>query len=78
MNQGDACAIQVVPVGAVDTTGAGDMYAAGILHGPTRVWSWPQSGRLGSQVATRPISAMGSRLVKPLSHEEMMEFEYGD
>ena len=71
MNRGEASVIQVVPVEAVDTTGAGDMYAAGLLYGLTHGWSWPKAGRLGSHVAAKLISAMGSRLVKPLSEEEM-------
>jgi len=70
MNRGEASVIQVVPVEAVDTTGAGDMYAAGLLYGLTHGWSWPKAGRLGSHVAAKLISAMGSRLVEPLSEEE--------
>ncbi len=71
MNQGESSVIQVVPVEAVDTTGAGDMYAAGLLFGLTHGWSWPGAGRLGSHVAAKLISAMGARLLKPLSEEEM-------
>lgn len=72
LNQGEASVIQVVPVEAVDTTGAGDMYAAGLLYGLTRGWSWPKAGRLGAHVAAKLISAMGSRLMEPLSQEEIV------
>jgi sugar/nucleoside kinase (ribokinase family) len=68
---GECMVMDVVPVEAVDTTGAGDMYAAGLLYGLARGWSWPQAGRLGSQVSARLISAMGSRLLEPLTPEEI-------
>jgi sugar/nucleoside kinase (ribokinase family) len=71
LNEGESSVIQVVPVEAVDTTGAGDMYAAGLLYGLTQGWSWPRAGRLGSHVASRLISAMGSRLLQPLTEKEM-------
>lgn len=71
MNQGECSVLDVVPVEAVDTTGAGDMYAAGLIYGLAQGWSWPQAGRLGSQVAAKLISAMGSRLLEPLSPEEI-------
>jgi sugar/nucleoside kinase (ribokinase family) len=71
LSQGEVSVIQVVPVEAVDTTGAGDMYAAGLLFGLTHGWGWPQAGRLASHVAAKLISAMGSRLVKPLTDEEL-------
>lgn len=71
MARGESAVIQVVPVEAVDTTGAGDMYAAGLLFGLTHGWGWPGAGRLGSHVAAKLISAMGARLLKPLSEEEI-------
>lgn len=71
MSNGEGFRLDVVPVEAVDTTGAGDMYAAGLLYGLSRGWSWRQAGRLGSQVAAKLISAMGSRLLEPLSPDEI-------
>lgn len=71
MHQGECSVLRVVPVEAVDTTGAGDMYAAGLLYGLAQGWSWPRAGRLGSHVAARLIMAMGSRLLEPLSPEEL-------
>jgi sugar/nucleoside kinase (ribokinase family) len=71
LSQGELTVIRVVPVEAVDTTGAGDIYAAGLLFGLTHGWSWPRAGRLASHVAAKLISAMGSRLLKPLTEEEL-------
>jgi len=45
----------------VDTTGAGDLYAAGFLHGLTRGLPLPTCGRLGSLCAAEIISHVGAR-----------------
>jgi len=63
-----------VPVNAIDTTGAGDMYASGILYGITNGLSWPQSGHLASQASARIVSQMGARLKRPFTSAELAEF----
>jgi sugar/nucleoside kinase (ribokinase family) len=45
----------------VDTTGAGDQYAAGFLHGLTRGHDLATCGRLGSLAAAEVISHFGAR-----------------
>ena len=45
----------------VDTTGAGDQYAAGVLAGRAMGLSWPDAGRLGSACAAEVISHYGAR-----------------
>lgn len=45
----------------VDTTGAGDLYAAGVLHGLTSGLDLPGAGRLGSIAAAEVISHVGAR-----------------
>ena len=50
----------------VDTTGAGDLYAAGLLYGLTQGWSLRASGELGSKCAAEIIQQMGARAMKPL------------
>ena len=45
----------------VDTTGAGDQYAAGFLHGLTRGRSLDHCGRLGSLAAAEVIAHYGPR-----------------
>lgn len=45
----------------VDTTGAGDLYAAGFLHGLTRGHDLAHCGRLASRAAAEVISHYGAR-----------------
>ncbi len=45
----------------VDTTGAGDLYAGGFLHGLTRGLPLPICGRIGSLCAAEIISHVGAR-----------------
>jgi sugar/nucleoside kinase (ribokinase family) len=59
---GKAIAIPAAPVDAVvDTTGAGDLYAAGFLYGIARALPLETAGRLGSLAAAEVISHVGAR-----------------
>ena len=49
-------------VEAVDTTGAGDMFAAGILYGLTQGLSMGATGRIASYAAAQVVAKMGPRL----------------
>lgn len=51
----------------VDTTGAGDLYAAGFLFGLTRGRDLTTCARLGSIAAAEVISHVGARPVTPLN-----------
>lgn len=54
--------IDATPVGkVVDTTGAGDLYAAGFLYGYTRGRDLAACGRLGSLCAAEVLSHIGAR-----------------
>ncbi|WP_426027469.1 adenosine kinase [Brevundimonas sp. TWP2-3-4b2] len=58
----DRVAIAVVPVDkVVDTTGAGDQYAAGFLLGVARGLSLEDAGKLGSLAAAEVIAHWGPR-----------------
>jgi sugar/nucleoside kinase (ribokinase family) len=60
--------IDAHPVDAlVDTTGAGDLYAAGFLFGLSRGLDLGSCGRLGSLAAAEAISHIGARPVVPLA-----------
>lgn len=50
------------PTTPIDTTGAGDMYAAGFLYGITHGYSPDTAGRLGSLAASKIVSQFGARL----------------
>ena len=59
---GAAHNIAATPVArVVDTTGAGDLYAAGVLFGLTRGLSHPICGAIGSLCAAEIISHVGAR-----------------
>lgn len=77
MHENEVIAIEGVDVKAVDTTGAGDMYAAGILYGITNGLTWKQSGHLASHAAARIVSQMGARLDRPFTSEELRELTGG-
>lgn len=51
----------------VDTTGAGDMYAAGFLYGYTRGMDMAKCARIGSIAAAEVISHVGARPQKSLA-----------
>lgn len=56
--------VEIAPVhvdDVVDTTGAGDQYAAGVLFGLSRGMSLSEAGRLGSAAAAEVIGHMGPR-----------------
>jgi sugar/nucleoside kinase (ribokinase family) len=59
---GEAYSVAAVPVARiVDTTGAGDLYAAGFLYGLTRGLALPICGAVGSVCAAEIISHVGAR-----------------
>ena len=45
----------------IDTTGAGDMYAAGFLYGYSKGYDIPRCGRLGALMSGEIISHLGAR-----------------
>ncbi|WP_017659115.1 adenosine kinase [Baaleninema simplex] len=54
--------IPSVSVKAIDTVGAGDMYAGALLYGMTHGMSFKASGNLASRAAARVVSSLGPRL----------------
>ena len=55
-----------VPRQLEDTTGAGDLFAAGFLYGHVQGLPLPVSGQIGVSVATEIISQFGARPERPL------------
>lgn len=61
--------IEIPPVRVaevVDSTGAGDLYAAGVMYGLSQGWPLERAGALGSQCAAEIIQQMGARPQRPL------------
>jgi sugar/nucleoside kinase (ribokinase family) len=63
-----------VSVKAVDTTGAGDMYAGALLYGVTHGMSWKQAGHLASHASARIVEQLGARLHRRFSTDEIRRF----
>jgi sugar/nucleoside kinase (ribokinase family) len=55
-------AVNVFPTKAIDTTGAGDLFAAGALYGIIKNYSLNESAILGSYCASKVVSHMGGRM----------------
>ncbi|MGB0669867.1 MAG: adenosine kinase [Rhodospirillales bacterium] len=56
----------VAPARLADTTGAGDAFAAGFLHGLTAGHDLKTAGRIGAIAASEIIAHMGARADRPL------------
>ena len=64
--------IPAYTVHCIDTTGAGDMYAAGILYGLTHGKSLEKSARIASYAASKVVEQLGARLPTPLKNQSEM------
>jgi len=54
--------IGCIPARAIDTTGAGDLYAAGFLYGLIRDYSLAICGRIGSLLSGKVVEVVGAKL----------------
>lgn len=52
----------IVQVAAIDTTGAGDLYASGFLYGLARGWGLDKCARLGALTAGRVVEVIGAKI----------------
>ena len=71
MHGGQTIPIEGVATNAIDTTGAGDMYAGAMLYGITSGMSWKQAGHLASHAAARVVAQLGARLERKYSAAEV-------
>jgi sugar/nucleoside kinase (ribokinase family) len=73
MHDGKTTPIESVPTVAIDTTGAGDMYAAGLLWGITNGLSWQKAGHIASHAAARIVAQLGARLQDRFTPAELAD-----
>lgn len=67
----DTHLVPATPVKAVDTNGAGDMFAGAFLYGLTHGYSYAQAGALATKAAARLVTQFGPRL-KPEEHKPLL------
>ena len=65
------------PVEAVDTVGAGDAFAGGVLYGLTHGYSPLQAARWGNYLASRVVMIRGARLDRSLNDDVALVLEGG-
>jgi len=58
----DKCELGIEKVNSVDTTGAGDLYAAGFLYGHCNGQSLEVSGRIGTILGGHTTEVIGARM----------------
>lgn len=63
--------IAATPVKAVDTNGAGDMFAGAFLYGLSQQFSYQQAGQLAAKAAAQLVTQFGPRL-KPDQHKALL------
>ncbi|VVB66420.1 putative sugar kinase [Candidatus Gugararchaeum adminiculabundum] len=61
---GDSYEQKVYPAKAVDTTGAGDFYAGGVLYALAQGKTLKEAGDIGSRIAAKKVEQFGARLDK--------------
>jgi sugar/nucleoside kinase (ribokinase family) len=71
----DLIKVTAFPVKCIDTTGAGDLYAAGFLYGLARGQNLEKSGIIGSLMAGKVIEIVGARMDKVKFREIKKEIE---
>jgi sugar/nucleoside kinase (ribokinase family) len=64
---GERFSIPCYSTKVVDTTGAGDFYAAGVLFGLSRGQSAETAGNLGAKLAAKTVETFGATLSRQLS-----------
>ena len=54
--------IGTIPAEAIDTTGAGDSYAAGFFYGLTNGYNLETSGKIAALVSGKVVEVVGANL----------------
>ena len=59
---GKVTRVQAGPAKAIDTTGAGDLWASGFIYGYMNGWDMERAGNLGSIVSNEVVQVMGAQI----------------
>jgi sugar/nucleoside kinase (ribokinase family) len=59
---GKAYKVDIIEANSIDTTGAGDLYAAGFIYGLINDKSMAECGKLGSLLSGKVIENMGAKI----------------
>jgi sugar/nucleoside kinase (ribokinase family) len=70
----DMIEIDPVAVEAVDTVGAGDMFAGAFLYGLTRGWDHKRSGDLAAAASAKLVTSLGPRISTGETREILRRF----
>ena len=73
-DRGETIEVPALPVQAIDTNGAGDMFAGAVLYGLGRGWTVAAAGRLAAMASARLITACGPRLDAAVTRGLLAEF----
>jgi len=71
---GDLIEIDPVEVEAVDTVGAGDMFAGAFLYGLTQGWDYKRSGELAAAASAKLVTSLGPRISAEETREVLKRF----
>lgn len=71
---GEVMQVGVIPVKAVDSTGAGDIYASGFLYGLMNDYTPEKAGELAAYLAGRVIEHIGAKLPDEVWDEVKAKF----
>ncbi|MGK0176626.1 MAG: sugar/nucleoside kinase (ribokinase family) [Lentimonas sp.] len=75
-SQGEVIKVEAIPVSqVVDTTGAGDLWAAGFLHGWSRNHSLAKSAKIGALLGSAVVQIQGSVLPEDVWNTSLREIE---
>jgi sugar/nucleoside kinase (ribokinase family) len=76
MQNGQITNVGVVDVSPIDTTGAGDYFAAGFIYGHLNALSHEQSGKIGALLAGRVIEYMGCHIPSDVWEDILEEVKF--
>ena len=68
-SKGMVYSIPPFKVNAVDSTGAGDMYAAGVLYGIANSMPLEKAGKIGNWAGSLVVSQIGARINRCLKED---------